>query len=239
MPEISNCNDNYECAESVTFREFRRGDMKYLADLLYRLWLDKILRNNNQITHDGNFAGLSKVKGLIAREYLLSFLKDSTYSVTAVLPSGIPCGYLFGLCASDSRRKNNRAFRRFLISLRQFTDCVLLSTSKYGRIYLEHMKEVDRAFKALSRAIPADCDGELLLFIVRGDLGGKGIGSRLLADFKDYLQMNGCRRYFLHADDDCNTGYYDKHGYTRVSSTDVDYKDGRSGMQFHLYLRDM
>ena len=223
--------------ESVTFREFHGSDMKYLEDLLYELWLDNILKNNTRVTHGKNFAGLSKVKGLISRDYLLSYLNHSTYAVTAVLPSGIPCGYLLGSCSICG--KNRPTVRSVSISLRQHITDIILKTTKYGRIYLEHREDTQRAFSILSRSVPKDCGGEVILFAVRGDVGGIGIGSRLMNDFKEYLRSNGCGRYFLCADDYCNKDYYEKHGYKRISSTDVDYKDGRKGKQFHLYVRDL
>ncbi|MBQ3718563.1 MAG: GNAT family N-acetyltransferase [Methanomicrobium sp.] len=229
--------------ETVTFREFRRSDRRYLEDLLYDLWLDNILKNNTKITHGEDFAGLSKVKGLIARDYLLIFLKHSSYSVTAVNPSGIPCGYLLGRCTPRSRGSPRSgycdAIRCLSASLRQYYDGVILRTTKYGRIYLEHRRDTQRALSTLERSVPAECEGELILFAVRSDIRGKGIGSRLIADFQDYLRRNGCGGYYLCADDYCNTGYYEKHGYMRVASTDVDYKDGRKGMKFHLYVRDL
>jgi len=235
--------ESVNSVEAVTFREFRRSDRRYLEDLLYDLWLDNILKNNTEITHGEDFAGLSKVKGLVARDYLLIFLKHSSYSVTAMDSSGIPCGYLLGRCTPRSHRSLRSRYRDAILSLsaslRQYIDGVLLRTSKYGRIYLEHRRDTQRALSTLERSVPADCEGELILFAVSGDLRGKGIGSQLIAYFQDYLRRNGCGRYYLCADDYCNTGYYEKHGYMRVASTDVDYKDGRKGMRFHLYVRDL
>ena len=232
-----------DSVESVTFREFRRSDLRYLEDLLFDLWLDNILKNNTKITHDEDFAELSKVKGLIARDYLLIFLKHASYSVTAVNSAGIPCGYLLGRCtprSQNSQRSGYRdATRNLTASLRQCLNVIPLKTNRYGRIYLEHRRDPLRALSRLERSVPAGCEGELILFAVREDLRGKGIGSRLIADFQDYLRRNGCGRYYLCADDYCNTGYYEKHGCMRVASTGVDYKDGRKGMRFHLYVRDL
>ncbi len=232
-----------DSVETVTFREFRRSDRRYLEDLLFDLWLDNILKNNTEITHGEDFAGLSKVKGLIARDYLLIFLKHASYSVTAVNPSGIPCGYLLGRCTPRSQRSSGSGYRGAIRSittaLRQCLNVIPLKTNRYGRIYQEHRRDTLRALSRLERSVPAGCEGELILFAVREDLRGKGIGSRLIADFQDYLRRNGCGGYYLCADDYCNTGYYEKHGYMRVASTGVDYKDGREGMRFHLYVRDL
>lgn len=232
-----------DSVETVTFREFRRSDRRYLEDLLFDLWLDNILKNNTEITHGEDFAGLSKVKGLIARDYLLIFLKHASYSVTAVNSAGIPCGYLLGRCTPRSQRSSGSGYRGAIRSittaLRQCLNVIPLKTNRYGRIYLEHRRDTLRALSRLERSVPAGCEGELILFAVRVDLRGKGIGSRLIADFQDYLRGNGCGGYYLCADDYCNTGYYEKHGYMRVASTGVDYKDGREGMRFHLYVRDL
>jgi GNAT superfamily N-acetyltransferase len=232
-----------DSVETVTFREFRRSDLRYLEDLLFDLWLDNILKNNTEITHGEDFAGLSKVKGLIARDYLLIFLKHASYSVTAVNSAGIPCGYLLGRCIPRSQRSSGSGYRGAIRSittaLRQCLNVIPLKTNRYGRIYLEHRRDTLRALSRLERSVPAGCEGELILFAVSEDLRGKGIGSRLIADFQDYLRRNGCGGYYLCADDYCNTGYYEKHGYMRVASTGVDYKDGRKGMRFHLYVRDL
>lgn len=232
-----------DSVETVTFREFRRSDLRYLEDLLFDLWLDNILKNNTEITHGEDFAGLSKVKGLIARDYLLIFLKHASYSVTAVNSAGIPCGYLLGRCTPRSQRSSGSGYRGAIRSittaLRQCLNVIPLKTNRYGRIYLEHRRDTLRALSRLERSVPAGCEGELILFAVREDLRGKGIGSRLIADFQDYLRRNGCGGYYLCADDYCNTGYYEKHGFMRVASTGVDYKDGRKGMRFHLYVRDL
>lgn len=232
-----------DSVETVTFREFRRSDLRYLEYLLFDLWLDNILKNNTEITHGEDFAGLSKVKGLIARDYLLIFLKHTSYSVTAVNSAGIPCGYLLGRCTPRSQRSSGSGYRgatrSITTALRQCLNVIPLKTNRYGRIYLEHRRDTLRALSRLERSVPAGCEGELILFAVREDLRGKGIGSRLIADFQDYLRRNGCGGYYLCADDYCNTGYYEKHGYMRVASTGVDYKDGREGMRFHLYVRDL
>lgn len=235
-----------DSVETVTFHEFRRSDRRYLEDLLFDLWLDNILKNNTKITHGEDFAGLSKVKGLIARDYLLIFLKHASYSVTVVNSAGIPCGYLLGRCTPRSTRSQNSrrsgyqdAIRSLTASLRQYINGIILKTNRYGRIYLEHRRDTLRALSRLEISVPAGCEGELILFAVREDLRGKGIGSRLIADFEDYMRGNGCGRYYLCADDYCNTGYYEKHGFMRVASTGVDYKDGRKGMRFHLYVRDL
>ncbi len=235
--------ESVNSVETVTLREFRRSDRKNLEDLLYDLWLDNILKNNTKITHGEDFSGLSKVKEHIARDYLLIFLKHSSYSVTAMDSSGIPCGYLLGRCNPRSQRSlksgYHDAIRSLAASLRQYLDGIILKTNKYGRIYLEHRRDTQLALSTLERSVPADCEGELILFAVSGNLRGKGIGSQLIAYFQDYLRRNGCGRYYLCADDYCNTGYYEKHGYMRAASTDVDYKDGRKGMKFHLYVRDL
>ncbi len=243
MPEIPIYNEKINGVKTVTFREFRRSDLRYLEDLLFDLWLENILKNNTEITHGEDFAGLSKVKGLIARDYLQIFLKHASYSVTAVNSAGIPCGYLLGRCTPRSQRSSGSGYRgatrSITTALRQCLNVIPLKTNRYGRIYLEHRRDTLRALSTLERSVPADCEGELILFAVREDLRGKGIGSRLIADFQDYLRRNGCGGYYLCADDYCNTGYYEKHGYMRVASTGVDYKDGRKGMRFHLYVRDL
>ena len=77
-------------------------------------------------------------------------------------------------------------------------------------------------------------DGELVLFAVRGETQGKGIGRLLLQDFTQYMRGCGTEDFFVLTDDFCNVDFYIRRGYKKVKSVPSRFRKSGKPAKFYL-----
>lgn len=160
--------------------------------------------------------------------YLCGYLMEADYAVTARSADGIE-GFLFGC---DSRR-NGKALYAFLKAYNR----LFLPLSRGGRGYIHCKKLIDEADESLMRAAPP-AESELLLFVVRRESRGKGIGRQMLAEFRKWLQERGVKRMHLFTDNWSDVDYYRSRGYEQLDVRYIEFFPGDDS-EFYLFAIDV
>ena len=80
-------------------------------------------------------------------------------------------------------------------------------------------------------------DGELNFCLVNGQITGKGVGSKLLAEAEKELRG---KRIYLYTDDGSTYQFYDKRGFNRVGERVISMDKGTESVQLTamLYAKD-
>jgi GNAT superfamily N-acetyltransferase len=87
----------------------------------------------------------------------------------------------------------------------------------------------------------AECgfDSELLMYILRPELKGRGIGRRLLTGFLDHLRERGCSRMFLFTDWFSDAHAFMHMGYVQTAFAMVEQGPGNRSYPFYIFSREL
>lgn len=80
-------------------------------------------------------------------------------------------------------------------------------------------------------------DGELNFFLVNGEITGKGVWSKLLAEAEKELRG---KHIYLYTDDGSTYQFYDKRGFNRVNEKEISMPKGSESVKLTtmLYVKD-
>lgn len=151
--------------------------------------------------------------------YFHSYLAESNYTEIAEV-NGEIAGFLLGRC---NKLSCIRPFLQYKPS-----NCLTmaeLALTQYGRIGLKILHITNRTNSTLIRNHAHEFDGELCLFVVAPKFKGHGIGTQLLNHFHTFMRNNEAANYFVYTDTYSNIGFYEKAGYSLVSSDTVVFED--------------
>ncbi|MDR2481640.1 MAG: GNAT family N-acetyltransferase [Spirochaetaceae bacterium] len=166
--------------------------------------------------------------------YLHSYLRFATFRLAAEV-DGRVAGFLFA-CAGRSVFSFCHWQDHFLF----WFNALLLLFSKEGRRRLRFEKAINVCNTYLLRNKKDQFDSELLLFGVRDNMQGKGIGFGMSQRLFSWLKEHGKRRIFLFTDDVCNVEYYRANGYKLENQRELficEPPEFRS--IFYLYSKDI
>ena len=160
--------------------------------------------------------------------YLCGYLMEADYAIKACSENGIE-GFLFGC---SGKRGGNPVYAFLKAYNRLF-----LPVSGGGRAYNRCKQLIDDADAALRRAAPPP-ESELLLFVVRAESRGRGVGRFMLADFKNWLLNQGIKRMQLFTDNWSDVDYYRDRGYEQLGVEYIEFFPGDES-EFYLFAIDV
>lgn len=204
----------------VIYREIKKADYAAIKNIinesfgLYRYVNDKnVLKSGLDI-------------------YLQSCLAEQTFTCVAEA-DGKVVGVIMGQSKCDYRKLPHLkyiislVYHNILFNVKAFfakTDVSDLNLMH--QIYDDQLKKSEQTF-----------DGVLTLFAVSAECRGLGVGRTLLHMLLDYQRTHHVKNVYLHTDSSCNYGFYDVHGFTRLSTARAQLT--RSGkntiMEVYLY----
>lgn len=156
--------------------------------------------------------------------YLCTYLMDADYAMTAFSDKGVE-GFIIG-CIGTGR--NRIAYRLLRTYHRAF-----LPLSRGGRSYMRCKALIEEADASLKESAP-EADGELVLFVVRKESRGKGVGRLMLGDFKRILTERSLKSMQLFTDDYCDVDYYRARGYRQQGVRYIEFMPG-DARAFYLF----
>ena len=169
-----------------------------------------------------------RVVEMIVKHIFLEYAMDQSY-MRAAIQDGRILGLLMGRSEAEfSYWKALRYLPRRLIC------SLFLRCTREGRRYLKNSRVENRADRELLQGHGDDFDGELVLFAVRQEAQGKGIGRMLLQDFTQYMRGCGAEDFFVLTDDFCNVDFYMKRGYKKVKVVPSKFKKSGKPAKFYL-----
>lgn len=107
---------------------------------------------------------------------------------------------------------------------------------------LESSLSVDRSELSLATGYSREGErfsqAQMTLLAVSPDAHGLGIGSGLFDRMSSMIALTGASGFFLTTDDECDWGYYEYRGLSRISAHEVDGADG-SPLTVYLYGKEL
>lgn len=207
--------DESQNSPTVIYRSFQWQDSLALREVLRGAWDLQ------------DYSANPAVMTVLLQHYLCTYLSQQNYTSVAVA-DGKPVGFLFGRCERTYRRADTWRYRVTQAVLSAALSCV-----SSGRAYLRNAAQIAQADRDLMTG--RHFDSELVLFAVRSDFRGHGIGRRLQDDFRAHLDAMGAKSMFLYTDEFSNVGFYRAHGYEQVGETAVTFPDNPRPAAFYLF----
>lgn len=200
----------------VQIRLVRPDDEKQLCEIIEEAW-------NYQ-----RYSKKKRVVNAIVKHIFLEYAMEQSYMRVAVQGEKI-MGLLMGRNEEDYSRQQVLCYlsKRILLS-------IYLYGTREGRRYFRNSRIENRADRHLLRDCIDDFDGELVLFAVRNEAQGKGIGRLLLRDFTQYMRDRGAEDFFVLTDDFCNVDFYIRRGYKKVKSVPSRFRKSGKPAKFYL-----
>lgn len=204
-------------SSSIYYRQLEGKDFKILTKILSSTWQLNEYSKNKKITK------------LIARYDFLNYLCKSNYSLISSV-NGKPVGVLL---ARNEKKYN--IFSQFFNKIKKAFLWIRLIFLSSGRKYLKENKIMAKADKKLRKNHHRRYGAEFVLFAVKKNYKGQGVGSEMLDIFIKYLNDNKINTYYLYTDEYCNVDYYIKHDFTKLDETDVMFDGDKEPSTFYIF----
>ncbi|MBS6366087.1 MAG: GNAT family N-acetyltransferase [Clostridiales bacterium] len=202
--------------DSLILRSLRADDQAALEEVVGRVW-----------AYD-RFCSPRTARSLTALG-LQSSLYQSTFGQVAEV-EGQVVGVILGRCGTV-----HRPVWPVLRGLLRLLSCaegrrVCRIARQLGQLSSQMLQSADRRF-----------DAELVLLAVTPELQGRGIGLQLWKAAEAYFRKAGGTRLYLCTDSQCNYGFYDRHGFSRLDMCQSALPQALGGerMEFYLYEKDL
>lgn len=200
--------------ETISYRPVERSDYKALAALIDTSW------NYSTLTSSFNAKQMSYA-------FLFSSLAHQSFTRVA-LKGNEPVGVAMG-------RTEELPLKHKLYLIPLLFNLVALHFTPSGREAFQSFRRTLHVNKSLLKQTHETYDGELVLFAVRPETQGLGIGSHLFDDFLKYLRSQGASTFFLFTDTSCTYSFYENKGLKRTSVISRNMPFLKRDISFFLY----
>ena len=192
--------------KEITIRNLKDEDLPQIKNLLYDTWIKKDYGENEEVANE------------ISSIFMYELLYRQTFSNVAIYKNKV-VGIILGRINKCYKLKNNTTYIVKLI-----LHCLKTILIKGGIKALKSEKEIAKVNNELLNNLNTDTDGELVLFALNKNIKGKGLGSKLLNSFYDYMKENNADKFYLFTDTTCDYSFYDHNGFKRESSKNIYFK---------------
>jgi len=208
----------------VITRNIEEKDMAALKSLIVEAWGDGW--NLNAYDHDTEFfQSLLEV-------YLSIFLGPSTFGRVAVMDGKVIGAILCSAVCEPT------CFRQLQSNRALHTLALLCATEAERMDVVEHMSVSFQAIGQLVENKLGDYYGCLEFIVVAKQAQGLKIGKKLWNEAAAYFNSVGAESIYLISDSQCNTGFYDHNGFTKVETGKAVYNYSTGQKEFDIYLYD-
>ncbi len=181
---------------TATFRDMEEEDVGGVCEISDDVW------------YCGGPNGISDARlAFVAAEQLaLHYMAHATYARVAV-DGGRCVGALMASVDGDPLIRNHSAY------LQREAECDrMLLRDPQGAEMSSFYAEMHKICESMKGMHIGEYRSELLLFYVRKDCQGMGIGKRLLSDYRKHLNVRDIHKVFLFTNNFCNLGFYEHSG---------------------------
>jgi len=207
----------------VIFRDIEEKDLPELKSLIVEAW--------GEGWNLGRFDQNTDFFQALLEVYLSIFLNSSTFGKVAMMESKVVGAIL---CAVNGEVEKFRQLQKDRAS----QTLVLLSATESERMdIIEHLSISFHAIgQLLEQAVDA-YDGSLEFIAVAEQAQGLKIGKMLWNEASDYFKSKEVNSIYLITDSQCNTGFYDHNGFSRVRVKEAvyNYTAGQKKSEIFLY----
>lgn len=202
---------------TVVYRPLEKCDYPEIKKLIGEAFgIETYVKDKNQ---------LDKVLNI----YLQECITSSTYSNVAIKDNKV-IGLILG--SVDGQRKISKLHNR-ISYLTNMVKIIFAAIGKKGN--LSEFSKLTDAYKELIKGRENLFQGCVQLFIVSKESRGLGIGKTLLGELFKYMKSYNVEKLYLYTDSNCNYGFYDSQGFTRLGERDIYFDNGAMRLDVYLY----
>jgi len=207
---------------SVILREIEEIDLPIIKSLIVEAWGDGW--NLKHLNQDSDFfQSLLEV-------YLSMFLNSSTFGKVAVIENKVVGAIL---CSANGDAEKFRHLQKDRLP----HTLTLLSAADSERMdIVEHLSISFEAIGQLLENTAHAYDGSLEFIAVSKQAQGLNIGKTLWNEAVSYFNSRNVKTIYLIADSQCNTGFYDHNGFSKVGSKEAIYNYSTGQKKFDVFL---
>ena len=210
--------------DNIIIRNIRETDLPILKSLIVEAWGEGWnLRRFNQDTDF--YQSLLEI-------YLSIFLNSSTFGRVAVMGDRV-VGAVMGSANGEIPK-----FRLMQKNTALHTLTLLSATEAERMDIVEHLSV---SFQSIGQLIENNAkayDGSLEFLVVSEQARGIKIGKALWNEVSGYFKSKNAKSIYLITDSQCNVGFYDYNGFSRVGSTEAVYNYTTGQKKFEIFLYD-
>jgi len=207
---------------NIIIRDIEEKDLLILKSFIVEAWGNGWnLQRFNQSTDF--FQALLDV-------YLSIFLNSSTFGKVATIDNKV-VGAILGSVNGEEQK-----FRQFQKDVAPNTLALLGATESERMDIIEHMSTSFRCIGELLENRLDTYDGSLEYIVVSEQVRGLKIGKLLWSELYTYFNSKNTKSIYLIADSQCNVGFYDHNGFSRVDTKEARYNYAAGQKKFDIYL---
>jgi len=206
----------------VTTRAIEEKDLPVLKSLIAEAW--------GEGWNLGRFDQNSDVFQALLEVYLSMFLNASAFGRVAIM-GGKVVGAV--LCAMHGEAETFRQLQTDRVS---HTLALLTATEAERMDIVEHLSVSFQTMGQLLENRVDAYDGSLEFIAVSEGAQGLGIGKTLWDEAAAYFRLKKAKSIYLIADSQCNVGFYDSHGFSRVRAKEAVYTYTTGQKKFDIFV---
>lgn len=207
--------------EEITYRDLVKEDYPRLERIIGETW------------GFGRRCKDKKVAGLLEKAYWASLLAQADFARAALI-NGRPVGVVLA-------RREGKGGKNFAMSFRGIFYKLRLAVNAEGRSNLKIFRELNQQNRRMFKEQGEKFDGELIYLNIMRNKKGKGLGSQLWEDAKNYIQNSGGKNFFFFTDTTCDYKFYEKKGCQRIAASEkiLDMGGQRKHLEMYIYKYEM
>jgi len=179
----------------------------------------------------GRFAHNNDLTQALLSTYLSIFLEPSTFGKVAEIEGDV-LGVVLGSAKGEAE-----TFRQLQRDIMPNALTLLTATENERMDIVAHISTSFQTIGQLLEHKLDTYDGALELLIVSGKAQGRKIGKALWNKVSAYFHSKNVKRIYLIADSNCNFGFYDHNGFSKVDTKEAvyNYTVGQKKNEIFLY----
>lgn len=203
--------------QEITYRELRKEDYPRIENILGETW-GFARRCRDQ-----------KVAKLLEKYYWATLLAQENFARTALI-NGRPVGIVLARKEGKGGAKPGMRLKSLIYALR-------LLINQEGRENLKVFRELNRQNREMFKKTGEKFDGELVYLNIMRNKRGRGMGTRLWEDAKDFIKENGGKNFFFFTDTTCDYKFYEEKGCVRIRQSEkiLDLGGQRKHLELFIY----
>lgn len=207
--------------EEITYRDLVKEDYPRLERIIGETW------------GFGRRCKDKKVAGLLEKAYWASLLSQADFARAALI-NGRPVGVVLA-------KREGKGGKNFAMILRGIFYKLRLAVNAEGRGNLKIFRELNQQNRRMFKEQGEKFDGELIYLNIMRNKKGKGLGSQLWEDAKNYIQNSGGKNFFFFKDTTCDYKFYEKKGCQRIAASEkiLDMGGQRKHLEMYIYKYEM
>jgi len=206
----------------VIIRNIEENDLPAIKSFIVEAW--------GEGWNLGSFDQNSDMFQALLETYLSMFLDSSTFAKVAVA-GGKVVGAV--MCSVNGEAETLRHLQKDRI---QHTLALFSASETERKDIVEHLSTSFQTIGQLLESRVDIYDGSLEFIVVARQAQGLKIGKTLWREASDYFKSKNAKAIYLIADSQCNTGFYDSNGFSRIATKKAVYNYTAGQKKFDVYL---